>query len=403
MKPSLSPPGDAMLREPMDFSLVQGGPLFQLLRRSHLSGDALQLLGLRIILIPLFAWLPLLLLSVLEGDATGGSVAVPFLRDIDAHVRFLATMPLLILAEVVVHQRMRPLWQQFVARRLIPDDAMPRFEAAARSAFRLRNSVPAEVILIALVYGVGVLYVWRHFIALHASTWYATPAGEGSTLTWAGIWYGYVSLPFFQFLLCRWYLRLFIWARFLWQVSRIPLNLVPTHPDRTAGLGFLPEMVYAFAPLAAAHGAMLAGFLANQIFFLGASLTDFKAQIAVLVVFVLCLVLGPLLLLVPQLAQAKQTGTLEYDTLAERYVREFDAKWLRDSRPAREALLGSADIQSLAGLADSLDVVRGMRILPVTKEAVFRLAITTLLPVAPLMLTMMPLEALVKMLIGILV
>ena len=54
-----------------------------------------------------------------------------------------------------------------------------------------------------------------------------------------------MSLPIFQFLLCRWYFRLFIWARFLWQVSRIDLSLVPTHPDRVGGLGFLSDTVYA--------------------------------------------------------------------------------------------------------------------------------------------------------------
>ena len=71
------------------------------------------------------------------------------------------------------------------------------------------------------------------------------------------MWYGYVSLPLFQFLLMRWYFRLFIWTRFLWQVSRLDLSLVPTHPDRVGGLGFLANTVYAFPPLAVAHGALL--------------------------------------------------------------------------------------------------------------------------------------------------
>lgn len=65
-----------VLREPQDFSLVLGGTLFQLLRRSHLSGNALELVQQRI-LSPL-AWLPLLVLSALEGHALGGNVAVPF-------------------------------------------------------------------------------------------------------------------------------------------------------------------------------------------------------------------------------------------------------------------------------------------------------------------------------------
>ncbi len=260
----------------------------------------------------------------------------------------------------------------------------------------------AEVLLIAFVYGVGILIVWRQYVALDTATWYATPSAEGSKLSLAGMWYGYVSLPIFQFLLCRWYFRLFIWARFLWQVSRIELSLVPTHPDRVGGLGFLSDTAYAFAVLAVAHGAMLAGPLANRIFFLGASLPQFKVEIAVLVIFLLCVVLGPLLVFAPQLAQAKRKGLREYGTLAERYVREFDAKWLRGGAPADEPFVGSADIQSLADLGNSYEVVRTMRIAPITRDAVIRLAAATLLPIVPLLLTMMPLEELLKKLFGIL-
>ena len=60
-RPITFPPSTSqnnMLRESPDFSLVLGGPLFQLLRRSHMSGDALELMRRRIIIIPLLAWLP---------------------------------------------------------------------------------------------------------------------------------------------------------------------------------------------------------------------------------------------------------------------------------------------------------------------------------------------------------
>ena len=151
-----------------------------------------------------------------------------------------------------------------------------------------------------------------------------------------------------------------------------------------------------------AHGALLAGLIANRIFYLGATLPEFKIEIAVLVIFLMCVVLGPLLVFAPQLAQAKRTGNREYGTLAERYVREFDAKWLRGGVPADEPLVGSADIQSLADLANSFEVVRTMRTAPVTKEAILQLAAATLAPVVPLALTMMSLEELLKTLFGIL-
>jgi hypothetical protein len=403
MRPSTPEFGDGTVfhGNPPDFSLVLGGPLFQLLRRAHLADDALMMVRQRVILIALLAWLPLLILSAIERKLLRGSVSVPFLLDAEIHIRFLIAMPLLIVAELVVHRRMRPLVQQFLKRNLIPENAMTRFEATIASAFRLRNSVLAEVLLIAFVYGVGILIVWRQYLALDTATWYATPAVEGTKLSLAGFWYGFVSLPIFQFLLVRWYFRLFVWTRFLWQVSRIELSLVPTHPDRVGGLGFLSNTVYAFATLIVAHGALLAGQIANRIFFAGAALTEFKAEIAVVVAFLLCAILGPLLVFTPQLAQAKRKGLREYGTLAERYVREFDAKWLRGGAPADEPFVGSADIQSLADLGNSYEVVRTMRFAPITKEAILRLAAVALVPMVPLLLTMMPLEALLKVLLGV--
>jgi hypothetical protein len=385
-----------------DFSLVLGGPLYQLLRRVHLADDALMLQRRRIVLISLFAWLPLLALAALGGRLLGGEVAVPFLVDVDAHVKFLVAMPLLIAAELVVHQRMRALASTFRERNLIPEAATQRFDAAVASAYRLRNSVTAEVLLIAIVYVVGVTIVWRQYMALHAATWYATPAAGGSSLTLAGLWYGYVSLPIFQFLLCRWYFRIFIWARLLWQVSRIELRLVPTHPDRVGGLGFLAATSHAFVPLLMAHGALLAGNLANQIFHAGASLTQFRLEILLLVILMVLLVVGPVLVFAPQLAAARRTGLREYGTLAQRYVRDFEAKWVHGGGGADESMLGSGDIQSLADLGNSFAVVQDMRVVAVTKQAMLQLAVATVAPIVPLVLTLMPLEELLKKLLGIL-
>lgn len=384
-----------------DFSLVLGGPLFQLLRRAHLSGNALELLRRRILVISLLAWLPLLVLSALDGQALGGRAAVPFLLDLEIHIKFLIIVPLLIVAELVVHQRMRFVVKQFLERHLIPESAMPGFDAAVASAFRLRNSVLGEVLLIAFVYVVGVLLIWRQYAALATATWYAVPTGGELKLSTSGVWYCYVSLPIFQFLLLRWYFRIFIWMRFLWQVSRFKLSLIPTHPDRVGGLGFLSQTVFAFTPLAVAHGGLLAGNIANRIFYLGAALPQFKIEIAILVALLLCLVFGPFLVFTTQLAEAKRKGNREYGTLANRYVREFDVKWLRGGAPNGEPLVGSGDIQSLADLSNSFEVVRTMRVTPITKEAILQLVSATLAPVVPLALTMMPLEELLKKLIGI--
>src|SRR5919199_6860727 len=109
----------------------------------------------------LIAWLPLLVLSAVAGRLFRGSADVPFLLDLEVHVRFLLALPLLFFAELAVQRRMRPLLQQFLEQNLIPEREVTRFEAAVTSALRLRNSVLAEVLLMAFVYGVGIMIVWR--------------------------------------------------------------------------------------------------------------------------------------------------------------------------------------------------------------------------------------------------
>ncbi len=389
-------PAKPLATEPEDFSLVLGGPLYQLWRRSRVAGDALQLLHRRIILLATVAWLPLLLLSIVEGNAWGGRVQLPFLNDVEMHLRLLLALPLLIFAELVVHQRLRPVVRQFLDRQLIPATSRARFDAAVAAAMRLRNSITAEVLLIAFVYVVGVGFIWRTQVAIDASSWYGVAANGKLQPSLAGWWMGCVSLPVFQFLLLRWYFRLFIWGRFLWQVARIELTLVPTHPDRCGGLGFLALVGQAFSPLLAAQGVVLAGVIASKIFFTDAKLPDFKMQIAGLVALALLFVLGPLLVFGPRLAAVRRTGLREYGTLAQDYVRGFDHKWLRGGAPADEPLIGSADIQSLADLNNSFEVVKGMRFAPITLHAVTQLAVVTLLPLAPLLLTMFSPEQLLE-------
>ena len=154
---------------------------------------------------------------------------------------------------------------------------------------------------------------------LEGTRWHLTPAGY---------WYAFVSIPIFQFILLRWYLRLLIWFRFLWQVSRLNLRLTSTHPDRAGGLAFLGKSAYAFAPILFAQGALLAGLIANRILYEGESLLSFKMEAASLVGFFVLFILGPLVMFTPQLSRAKRRGLGEYGLLASRYVQGFEEKWV---------------------------------------------------------------------------
>lgn len=390
------------MKEPVEFSLVLGGPLYQLWKKARLDDDAGQLVRRRVTVIVLLAWLPLLLLTLAEGSAWGGSGSLPFLKDIEMQVRLLLALPLLIVAELVVHLRMRPVVRQFLDRGMVPEAALPDFEAAIDAAIRLRNSIGAELLLLAVVYTAGVALTWRSQGVLEVATW----SGVGADGSWrpslAGWWLGCVSMPLFQFLLLRWYFRLLIWARFQWQVSRIELSFMPTHPDRCGGLGFLGGVAYAFAPVLLAQGTLLAGMIANRIFHAGARLPEFKVELIGLVAVMVFAILGPMLAFAPRLAAAKRTGLREYGTLAQAYAREFDRKWLRGGAAPGEALVGSPDIQSLADIGNSVGVIQSMRIAPFNLRTVFELGVMTLLPVGPLLLTMISLEELLDRVLKVL-
>ena len=348
----------------------------------------------RVVVIALLAWLPLLVLVTAQGHLLQG-VAVPFVRDIETHVRLLVVIPLLLLAEVQARRFLPTVVQEFPRRGLVPAEAMPRFEAAVASSSRLRNSAWAEAALLVLVYAVFMGVIWRQYGSTYASTWFATTTPAGTQLTLAGYWLVFVSLPIVQFLVLRWYLWILAWARFLWQVSRIRLTLAPTHPDRAGGLGFLESSGQIFLMVALAHGALAAGPLASLILFKGAALTEFADVLT-----------------------RSSPGWRSWSTAR---CSSSCRSWWRRRRSASsstagwpsvtcasstrsgwtigptpdEPLVGSADIQSLADLGNAYNVVEGLRLAPISYVAVLRLAAATLAPVAPLLLTMVPLNELV--------
>jgi len=364
-----------------DYSPVLGGPLFQLFHRARLSGDGLELLYRRIAVLTVIAWLPLAVLSIVSHSAS----RLSFFRDVEVQARFIVALPILIAAELIVHSRIRPVVHRFVERRLVLPEELPRLNEAINSATTLRNSVVLEVGLLVFVYTVG-LWVWRVRVHPDILTWYHVPGGPWN-LTAAGFWYVFVSIPVLQFILLRWYTRLFIWFRFLWHVSRLNLHLVPTHPDRCAGLAFVGKSSYAFGPILFAQGVMLAGVVASRVLYSGESLRSFKLQIAGFVVFFVFAVLAPLLMFTPRMAAAKRKGLADYALVAQRYVDGFEQKWVLGEHAPAEELVGSGDIQSLADLGNSYAMVRDMRPVPFGLDDISRLAAATAAPLLPLLLT----------------
>jgi hypothetical protein len=150
-----------------------------------------------------------------------------------------------------------------------------------------------------------------------------------------------------------------------------------------------------------AQTIVLSALIASRILFQGDTLQANRYVIAAFVILQLLLVLGPPCVFAPKLLALKRQGRREYGVLAARYTREFHAKWI-EGAPPDEPLLGSADIQSLADLANSYEVVRGIGAVPFGRDTIIQVAVPALIPFVPLALTVLPAEEILKKLMGML-
>lgn len=380
-----------------DVPYLLGGPFSQLYLRSFFQTPPQY--KRRIFAIILFAWFPLFILAILGGRAFSG-VEVPFLFDIDAHTRLIISLGLFIATEMLANSSMQIIVRQFIARDIITLDTRPQFDKIIASVIKLGNSYLVEILLIVLIYTAG-HFIWKQYGLFSASNWYVNIINEKVSLTLAGYWYAFVSIPLFQFIVCRWYYRMYIWYWFLWKVSRLPLQLNGLHPDRTGGLGFLKLGITAFMAGLLAHTVLLSGFIANHVFHFGQTIFEFKFEMIFILIFLLLLVITPLIFFIVPLALTKQRTLVEYGIIASDYVNDFHSKWIEKDPKKHELLLGSNDIQALADLSNSFNVANEMRVVPFSRYTIVKILLIIVIPLLPLLLTMVPLSSMIEKMIKI--
>jgi hypothetical protein len=376
------------------FVLTEGGPAHRLeIRLGLIRANSPHILQRSFICI-LVTWVPLLVLSELRGNAIGHLVSIPFLHDFAVHARFLLAVPILLLADAILGPRLAHAASHFLESGLVAEEKFVRFDAAIESGLRWRDSTLAELVLISLAYTLTTINLLS--TAVHVSTWYAVRTGSGAKLTWSGWWFVLFCVPLFQFLALRWLWRLFLWAQFLWRMNRLDLLLTPTHPDQAGGLAFVGESERLFGVVLFAFTTAVAGALANGVIYEGLPLPHFGPAIAVYVLVAVAIVLLPLLVFFETLKKTKRLGLYQYGTLSTAYTLSFQRKWIIGPRPREEMLLGTGDIQSLADLGNSYAFVEKMNALPMGRRTPIHLALACLIPMAPLLLTMMPLGKILK-------
>jgi len=369
------------------FSLL-GGPLHRLGCRLGLVRGGTNTVALGLALGALL-WTVLVALALIEGV----SHRLFSLSAIGAHVRLLVVIPLFFLCESGLDPRLTTFVSTIVRAGVVPRDGLPILESEIARIARWKDSWLPEVLCLlaaVLVSPIGL----QLGLSGETATWDPSRAPAGVTLT--GLWYWAVCLTLFRFLILRWFWRLGLWSYFLWRVAKQDLHLVPTHPDGAGGLGYLEVVHNRFIPLVVSLSAVQAASFAEEI---SAGTMTFGAiypALALVLVVDAVLFLGPLLVFTPKLGACRVKGLSDYMEFAASYVSGFDRKWLGAGTANEEQLLGTPDLQSLADLANSVNVVRNMRLVPVTVRTVTGFAIAALLPVLPLLLLKYPIAELAE-------
>jgi hypothetical protein len=305
-----------------------------------------------------------------------------------AHVRLLLAIPLFFLAESWLEDHGRVFARMIVGSGVVPEDRVSEFSSIVRSTARLKDSWVPEGILLVVVGFLPLMAVETRLLGESAIIG-SNQVLAGLTLVGGSYWV--VCLMLFRFLIGRWVWRMALWCYFLWRLARMELKLVPTHPDGVGGLGYL-EVVHAqFTPLVVAISAVLAGMLADGVASGRVSLEEVSPTLIWVLLLDSVLFLGPLTLFAPRLVACRLKGLANYTALATRYVTLFDRKWLGPDAPDDEAVLGTADLQSLADLSVSVENVRRMRWAPASLRLVITLALAALLPLLPLVFLQYPL------------
>ena len=341
-------------------------------------------------------WLPMVILSLIEGRFYSPGPVLSFVQDAAVNARFLIAAPILLIGQAIIEPRLLELVTYLQKSRIVPEAQQQHLQESIERVTRSSQSVKAELILLAISFVGAVVVAIEPPVDINS--WYFGIAESGEErATIAGWWYGMIATPFFRFLALRWLWFFFVWARFLRDVSRLNLSLVPTHPDRAGGLGLLSGSQASFSLMFIATSVVFSGTLANAILYDGLSFSTARTIAITYVVVAEVVLIIPLLFFAGAIYRARWNGLIEYGALGDRLVTDFDEDWV--TKPdAKNRLVDSMAPSAVADYEVAYETVRNMSIVPFRIGDLVRIFIAIMAPFVPLVLTETSLSDFLKLL-----
>ena len=196
---------------------------------------------------------------------------------------------------------------------------------------------------------------------------------------------------------------MFITVVLSWRIAHLDLHLIPTHPDRAGGLGFLEQAPFAFSPIILAMSAVIASHWAHQILYHQVDVDAFNLPLGVFVVALLVIFLGPFLLFSPPLRRLKRRGLLTYGALAGEYGWLVQKRWILGEPMQDNGLLEARELRLLADTIKRYEAVKRVKLAPLGNQSLVAVLAPVLLPMIPVFAIKVPVKDTLLRLLGLLI
>jgi hypothetical protein len=384
----MNPPLYNVKRQPSnqvpDFFLFKGGLITNFL--TPINQKPIK----KAIILGLFCWIPYVLVLIFRlQDPTAIQAAMAIL--VPVHVRFLFALPILVASEWFVDRRIPIAIKHLLSTHFMPIEDQKKGINLIKKTRQTLDLTSIDGVIIIGVIALAISKLYRLFFG-------------GRPYFQEEVWLICIALPIFQILLLRWLVRTVVWTKLLFHISRLRIHILPTHADGMGGLAFLNWVQSSFAWISLSLASVL---VADHWSNWGVSwqpgagldpenLTVLIKNLGTLLLPSLILFLGPLLFFSPLLFLQKGIRLMDLSMFSDRCSTDFETQWVAEAEKNNDQPALTPEISEIADLMTVFNVSRRMPLILIDKKTFITFIIASLVPILPLLLTIIPITAFIE-------
>jgi len=370
------------------FSLFEGDALSRIFQRLGMGSYRASDLAKRSLYLVAVTWVPLAIFAWFSEVHWTKPPGQNFFLDFAAYGQLLVGLPMFLVAERIVDWQTREAARCFLTTGVVQPGEAVRLLRVNWQLRKWRHQAWPDLLCAAAAYGITAAWMIPELYN-DRLTWHAMEqSGPRQLLTWPGAWELAFVGPLTTYWWLRWAVKVFLWTWYLYQISLLRLNLVPSHPDSTGGIGFLSDAQTKFGLVILAYGiSYVAPTILYKLKFEGATIAVLSVwgYAASFVVGAPLLFTLPLFMFTRQLYQAKSRALEVFQERSMERAKAFEEKWLKACSSGHYELMSGSDLAGLDALNRVYDHIHKMRVVPFDLRSFSELVGSALGPLVPLL------------------